>query len=62
MAIRQWRPILSNEGWNSGLELKPLVPSTFAFETHYFYERLFPRIERLVKPKDAGAAARGQRF
>ncbi|WP_367026215.1 IS1380 family transposase [Methylococcus sp. ANG] len=40
---------LGNEGWNTGLELRPGSRHS-AFETHYFYERLFPRIERLVKP------------
>lgn len=39
---------LGNEGWNTGLELRPGSRHS-AFETHYFYERLFPRIERLVK-------------
>nr|WP_255556706.1 transposase [Methylococcus sp. Mc7] len=31
------------------MELRPGSRHS-AFETHYFYERLFPRIERLVKP------------
>jgi hypothetical protein len=38
---------LGNEGWNLGLELRPGSRHS-ACETHYFYERLFPRIERLV--------------
>jgi hypothetical protein len=41
---------LGNEGWNIGLELRPGSRHS-ACETHYFYERLFPRIERLVKPE-----------
>jgi hypothetical protein len=39
---------LGNEGWNIGLELRPGVQHS-ALETEYFYERLFPRVERLVK-------------
>lgn len=39
---------LGNEGWNIGLELRPGTQHS-ALETEYFYERLFPRIERLVK-------------
>jgi hypothetical protein len=39
---------LGNEGWNIGLELRPGSQHS-ASETEYFYERLFPRIERLVK-------------
>lgn len=39
---------LGNEGWNIGLELRPGAQHS-ALETEYFYERLFPRIERLVK-------------
>jgi hypothetical protein len=38
---------LGNEGWNIGLELRPGSQHS-ASETDYFYERLFPRIERLV--------------
>jgi hypothetical protein len=41
---------IGNEGWNIGLELRPGSRHS-ACETHYFYERLFPRIERLVKPE-----------
>ena len=41
---------LGNEGWSIGLELRPGARHS-AHETHFFYERLFPRIERLVKPK-----------
>lgn len=41
---------LGNEGWNIGLELRPGSRHS-AFETQYFYERVFPRIERLVKPE-----------
>lgn len=40
---------LGNEGWNIGLELRPGSQHS-ALETHYFYERLFPRVQRLVKP------------
>jgi hypothetical protein len=39
---------IGNEGWNIGLELRPGSQHS-ACETEYFYERLFPRIERLVK-------------
>jgi len=39
---------LGNEGWNIGLELRPGAQHS-ALETEYFYERLFPRVERLVK-------------
>lgn len=39
---------LGNEGWNIGLELRPGVQHS-ALETEYFYERLFPRVARLVK-------------
>jgi Transposase DDE domain group 1 len=38
---------IGNEGWNTGLELRPGSQHS-ARETEYFYERLFPRIERLV--------------
>jgi hypothetical protein len=38
---------LGNEGWNIGFELRAGTWHS-AFETHYFYERLFPRIEHLV--------------
>ena len=38
---------LGNEGWNIGLELRPGSQHS-ARETDYFYERVFPRIERLV--------------
>jgi hypothetical protein len=40
---------LGNEGWNIGLELRPGSRHS-ACETQYFYERAFPRIERLTKP------------
>jgi hypothetical protein len=43
---------LGNEGWNIGLELRPGSQHS-ASETEYFYERLFPRIERLVKADQA---------
>jgi hypothetical protein len=39
---------IGNEGWNIGLELRPGSQHS-ACETEYFYERLFPRIERLAK-------------
>lgn len=39
---------IGNEGWNIGLELRPGSQHS-ASETDYFYERLFPRIERLVQ-------------
>lgn len=39
---------LGNEGWNCGLELRPGAQHS-ASETEYFYERLFARIERLLK-------------
>ena len=38
---------LGNEGWNIGLELRPGERHS-ACETEYFYERVFPRVERLV--------------
>jgi hypothetical protein len=38
---------LGNEGWNIGLELRPGAQHS-ARETEYFYERVIPRIERLV--------------
>lgn len=38
---------LGNEGWNIGFELRAGTWHS-AFETHYFYERLFPRVEHLV--------------
>ena len=38
---------LGNEGWNIGLELRPGKQHSAA-ETHYFYERVFPRAHRLV--------------
>lgn len=38
---------LGNEGWNIGLELRPGSQHS-ARETDYFYERVFPRLERLV--------------
>jgi hypothetical protein len=38
---------LGNEGWNIGFELRAGTWHS-AFETHYFYERQFPRIEHLV--------------
>lgn len=41
---------LGNEGWNIGLELRAGTWHS-AFETHYFYERLFPRVEQLL-PSD----------
>jgi hypothetical protein len=46
---------LGNEGWNIGLELRAGKQHS-AFETDYFLERVFPRIERLVSqrcPADA---------
>lgn len=39
---------LGNEGWNIGLELRPGSRHS-ACETQYFYERVFPKLERLVK-------------
>ncbi len=41
---------IGNEGWNIGLELRPGSQHS-ASETEYFYERLFPRIERLLPVK-----------
>jgi hypothetical protein len=38
---------LGNEGWNIGLELRPGAQHS-ARKTEYFYERVFPRLERLV--------------
>ena len=38
---------LGNEGWNIGLELRAGSQHS-AFETDYFLERVFPRIERLA--------------
>lgn len=38
---------LGNEGWNIGLELRPGSQHS-ARDTEYFYERVFPRLERLV--------------
>ena len=38
---------MGNEGWGVGLELRPGSRHS-AFETEYFLERVFPRIERLV--------------
>jgi len=38
---------LGNEGWAIGLELRPGKWHS-AFETQYFLERIFPRVERLV--------------
>jgi hypothetical protein len=38
---------LGNEGWNLGLELRPGKQHSAA-ETHFFLERLFSKIERLV--------------
>lgn len=46
---------LGNEGWNIGLELRTGKQHS-AFETNYFLERVFPRIDRLVaqrRPADA---------
>jgi hypothetical protein len=43
---------LGNEGWSIGLELRPGTQHSSS-ETRYFYERLFPRIERLVKVEQA---------
>lgn len=46
---------LGNEGWNIGLELRAGKQHS-AFETDYFLERVFPRIDRLVArrcPADA---------
>ncbi len=42
---------LGNEGWNIGLELRAGSQHS-AFETDYFLERVFPRIERLA-PADS---------
>jgi hypothetical protein len=38
---------LGNEGWSIGLELRPGSQHS-ARETEYVYERVFPRIERVV--------------
>lgn len=43
---------LGNEGWNIGFELRAGTWHS-AFETHYFYERLFPRVEQLVPVDEA---------
>lgn len=46
---------LGNEGWNIGLELRSGKQHS-AFETDYFLERVFPRLDRLVAgrcPADA---------
>jgi len=43
---------LGNEGWNVGLELRAGSWHS-ALETEYFYERVFPRLKRLVKPQEA---------
>ncbi len=52
---------LGNEGWNIGLELRSACQHS-ALETHYFYERLFPRLTRLSPPRDARSPAGGQRL
>ena len=41
---------LGNEGWNIGLELRAGSQHS-SFETNYFLERVFPRIERLVSKR-----------
>ncbi len=43
---------LGNEGWNIGRELRPGVRRSAA-ATHYFLERILPRVERLVAPDQA---------
>jgi hypothetical protein len=43
---------LGNEGWNIGLQLRAGCRHS-AFETDYFLERIFARIERLVAPRCA---------
>jgi hypothetical protein len=48
---------LGNEGWAIGLELRPGSQHS-ALEAEYFYERIFPRVERLVKP-DQPVLSRG---
>jgi hypothetical protein len=40
---------LANEGWCVGLELRPGVQHS-ALETHYFLERVLPRVQDLVAP------------
>jgi hypothetical protein len=40
---------LGHEGWCVGLELRPGVPHS-ALETHYFLERVLPRVQALVGP------------
>ena len=41
---------LGNEGWCAGLELRPGVQHS-VLETHYFLERVLPRVRVLVAPK-----------
>lgn len=41
---------LGNEGWNIGLELRAGKQHS-AFETDYFLERVFPRMDRLVSQR-----------
>jgi hypothetical protein len=43
---------LGNEGWCVGLELRPGVQHS-ALETHYFLERVLPRVQDLVDPAQA---------
>ncbi len=43
---------LGNEGWCVGLELRPGVQHS-ALETHYFLERVLPRVHELADPGQA---------
>jgi hypothetical protein len=43
---------LGNEGWCVGLELRPGTQHS-ALETHYFLERVLPRVRELVAPTQA---------
>ena len=43
---------LGNEGWCTGLELRPGSQHS-ALETHYFLERVLPRVRELVPPDQA---------
>jgi hypothetical protein len=43
---------LGNEGWCVGLELRP-GPQHSALETHYFLERVLPRVQALAAPDQA---------
>ena len=47
---------LGNEGWCTGLELRPGTQHSVA-DSEYFLERLFPRVQRLV-PAEAAVLAR----